>query len=82
MKLGSYTATVTVKDAAGNKISQKVKINVVMPDWAKGTFNGYAYIDGMGSQPSLLQFTVGSAGGISGKVAYKGKPYSPPTPLL
>ena len=75
-KLGSYTATVTVNDAAGNKISQKVKINVVMPDWAKGTFNGYAYLDGKGSQPSLLQFTVGSTGGISGKVAYKGKPYS------
>ena len=75
-KLGSYTATVTVKDAAGNKISQKVKINVVMPDWAKGTFNGFAYIDGDGAQPSLLQFTVGSTGGISGKVAYRGKPYS------
>ena len=75
-KLGSYTATVTVKDAAGNKISQKVLIDVVMPDWAKGTFNGYAYIDGMGSQPSLLQFTVGSNGGITGKVAYRGKPYS------
>lgn len=75
-KLGSYTATVTVKDTFGNKISQKVKINVVMPDWAKGTFNGYAYIDGKGSQPSLLQFTVGSSGGISGKVAYRGKSYS------
>ena len=75
-KLGSYTATVTVKDAAGNKISQKVKINVVMPDWAKGTFNGFAYIDGDGAQPSLLQFTVGSTGGISGKVAYRGKAYS------
>ena len=75
-KLGSYTATVTVKDAAGNKISQKVKIEVVMPNWAKGTFNGYAYIDGAGAQPSLLQFTVGSTGGISGKVAYRGKPYS------
>ena len=75
-KLGSYTATVTVKDAAGNKISQKVKINVVMPSWAKGTFNGYAYIDGTGAQPSLLQFTVGSTGGISGKAIYRGKVYS------
>ena len=75
-KLGSYTATVTVKDAAGNKISQKVKFNVVMPDWAKGTFNGFAYIDGDGAQPSLLQFTVGSTGAISGKVAYRGKSYS------
>ena len=75
-KLGSYTATVTVKDAAGNKISQKVKFKVVMPDWAMGTFNGYAYIDGAGAPPSLLQFTVGSSGGISGKVAYRGKSYS------
>ena len=75
-KLGSYTATVTVKDAAGNKISQKVKFKVVMPEWAKGTFNGYAYIDGMSAQPSLLQFTVGSSGGISGNIAYRGKKYS------
>ena len=35
-KPGSYTATVTVKSAAGNKITQKVKFKVSTQTWAKG----------------------------------------------
>ena len=71
---GSYTASVTVKDAAGNKITQKVKITVGTAAFAKGTFYGTAKPDG--KTLSYLKFTVGSTGKVSGKVTYKGKAYS------
>ena len=72
-KPGSYTATVTVKSAAGNKITQKVKFTVSVPSWAKGSFYGRAFPDGAGNPPAYLQFTVGSAGDVSGKVTYNGE---------
>ena len=77
-KPGSYTAKVTVKDAAGNKISQKVKITVAVPSWAKGTFYGDARPKGDMGDPTMayLKFTAGSNGKVSGKVTYKGKEYS------
>ena len=76
-KPGSYTATVTVKDAAGNKITQKVKITVSVASWAKGTFYGVAMPGKKASDPAAyLTFTVGSTGNVSGKVKYKGKAYS------
>ena len=71
---GSFTATVTVKDAAGNGISQKVKFTVSVPSWAKGTFYGTAKPDG--KTLSYLTFTVAATGKVSGKVTYKGKAYS------
>ena len=73
---GSYTATVTVKDAAGNTITQKVKISVSVPSWAKGTFCGLAYPGISGGLWAYLEFTVDKAGKVSGKVTYKGKSYS------
>ena len=76
-KPGSYTATVTVTDAAGNKITQKVKITVSAPSWATGTFYGTAKPGKKATDPAAyLQFTVGSTGKVSGKVKYKGKAYS------
>ena len=75
-KPGSYTATVTVKSAAGNKITQKVKFKVSIQSWAKGTFYGKALPKGASNPPAYLQFTVGSTGKVSGKVTYKGKAYS------
>ena len=74
---GSFTATVTVKDAAGNKITQTVKITVNVPSWAKGTFYGLAY-PGVKSEDSwaYLKFTAAKAGKVSGKVTYNGKSYS------
>ena len=74
---GSYTATVTVKDTAGNKITQKVKITGNVPSWAKGTFYGLAY-PGVKSEDSwaYLKFTAAKAGKVSGKVTYNGKSYS------
>ena len=74
---GSYTATVTAKSAAGNKITQKVKITVNVPSWAKGTFYGLAY-PGVKSEDSwaYLKFTAAEAGKVSGKVTYNGKSYS------
>ena len=75
-KPGTYTATVTVKSAAGNKITQKVKFKVSVPSWAKGTFYGNAHPEGASNPPAYLQFTVGSTGKVSGKVTYKGDAYS------
>ena len=55
---GAYTATITVKDAAGNKITQKVKITVETAAFANGTFYGTAK-PGKSSDPSAyLQFSV------------------------
>ena len=74
-KPGSYTATVTVATAAGNKLTFKVKVKVSNYTWSKGTFNGYAFPDGVDKLGGYLTFTVGSTGKISGKVTYKGKAY-------
>ena len=74
-KPGSYTATVTVATAAGNKLTFKVKVKVSNYTWSKGTFNGYAFPDGGDKLGGYLTFTVGSTGKISGKVTYKGKAY-------
>ncbi|MBQ3289576.1 MAG: C10 family peptidase [Kiritimatiellae bacterium] len=75
-KFGTFTATVTVKSAAGNKITQKVKIKVLMPEWARGTYYGVAYPNGTGKPPASLKFTVGSTGSVSGKMTSGGKAYS------
>ncbi|MBQ3288566.1 MAG: leucine-rich repeat protein [Kiritimatiellae bacterium] len=71
---GSFIATVTVKNSAGNKITQKVKMTVSVPSWAKGTFYGTAKPDG--KTLSYLKFTVAETGKVSGKVTYSGKAYS------
>ncbi|MBO7720982.1 MAG: leucine-rich repeat protein [Kiritimatiellae bacterium] len=73
---GDFTATVTVKDAAGNKITQKVKITVEAAAYAKGDFYGTAKPGKKGDPMAYLQFTVGKTGKVSGKVTYKGKAYS------
>ena len=75
-KPGSFTATVTVKDAAGNTITQKVKITVEAAAYAKGTFYGTAKPGKKSDPAAYLQFTVGKTGKVSGKVTYKGKAYS------
>ena len=75
-KPGSFTATVTVKSAAGNTITQKVKFKVSVPSWAKGTYYGKALPGSAGDPPAYLKFTVGSTGKVSGKVTYKGKAYA------
>ena len=72
---GTFTATVTVKSAAGNTVTQKVKITVNVPSWAKGTFYGTAGIKSEGTW-AYVKFTVGSTGKVTGKVTYKGKGYS------
>ncbi|MBO7684269.1 MAG: leucine-rich repeat protein [Kiritimatiellae bacterium] len=71
MKPGSFTSKVTAKDSAGNTISQKVKFKIVVPSHVKGTFYGTAMPDG--KNKSYIQFTIGSAGNVSGKVNYKGE---------
>ena len=73
---GSYTMSVTVKTAAGNSTTLKVKIKILAPKWAQGTFNGYVFPGGLQAVAGYLTFTVGSTGKISGKVTYKGKTYS------
>ena len=69
---GKHTVTVTVTDAAGNKIVQKVKINVKAPSWAYGNFNGWALVEGT---PASMKFTSTAYGDVSGKVVLKGKSY-------
>ena len=71
LKPGSFTSKVTVKDSAGNSISQKVKFKIVVPSYAKGTFYGTAMPDG--KNKSYFKFTVGLTGKVSGKVKYSGK---------
>ena len=76
-KAGVFTATVTVKSAGGNTISQKVKITVYVPTWMRGTYEGVARPGTNASDPPAhLKFTVGTTGKISGNVNYKGKSYS------
>ena len=77
-KAGTYTVTITVKDAAGNKITQKIKIKVVapkMPSKIVGTYYGYTgnwnsedkkvQMDGHSREVTL---TVSSSGKVSAKV--------------
>ena len=73
---GSYTMSVTVKTAAGNSTTLKVKIKILAPKWAQGTFWGYVFPEGLSKPGGTLTFKVGSTGKISGKVTYKGKAYS------
>ena len=72
-KPGKYAATVTVKSAAGNSVSQKVKIYVTAPSGYYGTFGGYALVK---TTPAYITFTSDKYGAVSGKVTYKGKGYS------
>ena len=74
-KPGTFTATVTAKSAAGNKVTQKVKFTVYAYDTAVGTFNGYARFKATDPAASLT-FTVRAKGEVSGKVIFKDKSYS------
>ena len=65
---GKYVATVTVKSAAGNKISQKVKIYVTVPSGYYGPFDGYALVK---TTPAYVTFTSDKYGAVSGKVTKK-----------
>ena len=74
---GSYATTVTVKDAAGNKITQNVKITVETAAFAKGTFYGTAF-PGVNDEDSwsYLKFSVGKTGNVTGKVKHGDKWHS------
>ena len=74
-KPGAYTVTVTAKSAAGNKVTQKVKITVNATSWAQGTYRGYAQFTATAPAANLT-FTVGKTGKVTGKVVYKDKSYS------
>ncbi|MBR3220739.1 MAG: putative Ig domain-containing protein [Kiritimatiellae bacterium] len=75
-KSGSFTATVTVTDTSGKSISQKVKIKVVVPPWAVGTFVGLmGQYEGSNAdwwEDGTVKFAVTSAGKISGKYVLSG----------
>ena len=73
-KPGAYTVKVTVTSAAGNKITQNVKIDVKAPSWAYGTFSGYGAVVVKGKTvPVSATFTATAVGKVSGKVIYKGR---------
>ena len=75
-KPGKFTATVTVKSAGGNKVSQKVKFTVYAEAWAQGAYAGYARPGTKDSDPpASLSLSIGSTGNVSGKVVWKGKAY-------
>ena len=75
-KPGNYTVTVTAKDAAGNKITQEVKITLGVLSWSKGDYNGRAFPFGTGDRPGYFTFSIAANGKVSGKVSYKDKQYS------
>ena len=67
-KAGTYTVTITVKDAAGNKITQKIKIKVykpAVPDKIVGTYYGYT---GSGGGTRKVTVTVAASGKVSVKI--------------
>lgn len=72
---GSHAITITAKDAAGNTISQKVKISAEVMSWSRGTYYGRAMVDS-DSVPEIAKCTVDKTGKVSGKINYKGKMYS------
>ena len=73
-KPGAYTVKVTVTSAAGNKITQNVKIDVKAPSWSTGTFSGYGAVVVKGKTvPVSSTFTATAVGKVSGKVIYKGR---------
>ena len=72
-KPGAYTAKVTVRSAAGNTISQKVRIDVKAPSWSVGDFFGYGYVVVNGKIiPVISSFSANAVGSVSGKVVYRG----------
>lgn len=72
---GTHYVTITAKDAAGNKITQKVKISAEVMSWSRGTYYGQARVDSS-SVPAIATCTVAKTGKVSGKIDYKGKAYS------
>ena len=75
-KPGKYTATVTVKSAGGNKITQKVKITVYVEKWAQGAYAGYARPStNVNAVVANLSFSISDIGKVTGKVSWKGKAY-------
>ena len=76
MAVGSFTVVVVAKDAAGNKISQKAKLVVAAPAWVVGKFSGlmrqYEGSNTEWGEPGSVEFTVTSAGKISGKYVLSG----------
>ena len=72
---GTHSITITAKDAAGNKITQKVKISAEVLSWSRGTYYGQARVDSS-SVPAIATCTVAKTGKVTGKIYYKGKAYS------
>ena len=84
-KAGSYTATVTVKNASKSTATLPVGIDVAaLDEWAQGTFNGAVFqgdAEGGGfvetALPTgLVTLTVSSTGKIGGKILEGGKTWS------
>ena len=72
---GTHSVTITAKDAAGNKITQKVKISAEVMSWSCGTYYGRASVDSS-SVPAIATCTVAKTGKVTGKIYYKDKAYS------
>jgi len=75
-KSGSFTATVTVKNASKNTSKVQIDIDVAPLDaWAQGTFNG-ATDDGEATAGLVQSLAVSAAGKISGKLLEGGKTWT------
>ena len=76
-KAGTYTVTVTVKDAAGNKITQKVKITVfkpAVPDKIVGTYYGNSeFSTGHGERVVVTVSLLGKVSAKVGSMSFSGK---------
>ena len=71
---GKYTVTATLTSAGGYKVTQKFKINIKAPAWARGNFYGAADIGGV-MYDARASYYVNAYGNIEGKFMYKGKEY-------
>lgn len=67
-KPGSYAVKVTVRSVAGNTISQKVKIDVKAPSWARGTFWGYGCVEVGGVLVPVSASFSSTAGGNTNRL--------------
>jgi uncharacterized repeat protein (TIGR02543 family) len=74
-KPGTFTATITVKTAGGNKITQKIKMSVEAYSGVWGVYKGYARFKATDPAANLT-FSIQSKGQVTGKVIFKDKSYS------
>ena len=71
---GVYKPVITVKSAAGNKITLKFTFKIAIPEFARGTYYGAAWMGRKWNSPYAdVRFTIGKFGAVSAKLKLRGK---------